>query len=142
MIHKVKNAVTRRLHEAFGTGCEIYSEEVEQKAAEPFVFVEFFPAAFELESEMLEKQTIGVRLIYVPKKYSQDVMLDAVRRIKGAFLYRPLEIDGRAVQTYRVECDISSDDCLVCTMSYTVYVDPGIMDESEFEDMRDMELNL
>ena len=42
MIHKVKNAVTRRLHEAFGTGCEIYSEEVEQKAAEPFVFVEFF----------------------------------------------------------------------------------------------------
>lgn len=142
MIYKIKNAVTCRLGEAFGKGCEIYSAEVEQNAKEPFVFVELFPAAFDLESNALEKQTIGVRLVYAPKKYSQDIMIDAVNRIKRAFLYSPLEIDGRAVQTYRVECDISTDDCLVCTMSYTVYVDPGLMDESEFEDMRDMELNM
>ena len=141
MIEKIKNAVTCRLHDVFGTACEIYTEEVAQGAELPFVFVEMFPTEFTLENNALERQTIGVRMAYIPKVYSQDEMTNAAISIKRAFLYQPLSVDGRAVSTYHVAFDIA-DDCLIGTMAYEIYVDPGIIDESGLDTMQNMELNL
>lgn len=123
MIQEVKNAVTKRLNDMFGPGCRVYTESVEQGLKEPCFFVEMFPTAFTLDNTEVERQSIGVRLAYVPEKYGQDELIRVALTVKKGFLYRPIAIEGRAVQTYNIQFDIA-DDVLIAVMTYDVFVTP------------------
>lgn len=73
MYNDILDAITRRLDELFGDGCEIYTDPVRQGLKEPCFFVQFL--------EPTEKQVIGPRYFretavaiqYFPEKMPQTL---------------------------------------------------------------------
>lgn len=137
MYNEIMDAVTRRLYEVFGDGCEIYTDAVEQGLKEPCFFVRFL--------EPSEKPMIGRRyyrqtdmlIQYLPGKPEQlrrelnqvsEALMDGMEYITLA--------NGSLVRgtgrSYRTE-----DGILNFFVSYNLFI---LKEQSAEEPMKTMEI--
>ena len=112
MTSKIKNAVTKAIHNLFGDDYAVYTAYTEQGFSEPCFIVEMFPLNVQSTNSFLDDETQTVRIRYVPKDISQDEFIDVAEKLRGlfltghpvppAFLYGKLyACDGACIQLHR-----------------------------------------
>ena len=79
MTSKIKNAVTKAIHNLFGDDYAVYTAYTEQGFSEPCFIVEMFPLNVQSTNSFLDDETQTVRIRYVPKDISQDEFIDGMR---------------------------------------------------------------
>lgn len=133
-VAEISAAIAQRLKE---NGYHVVPMDAEDGFQKPACCVEVFPTSSVLHNFYVEEDTFSVTVLYIPKDETQLELVKTAENLKNAFLYLPIEIAERSIDTE--EISFSRDgDILIAEMEYIITQNPH--EERTEEDMQYLNL--
>lgn len=139
MYNDILDAITRRLNELFGDGCEIYTDPVKQGLKEPCFFVQFLePTEKPMMGQRYFRET-GIVIQYLPGEPAQLLrgMNWATEILMDGMEYITLADGSRLRGTGRSARPNLEDGVLTFFVSYNLYI---IKTKQEADTMETIEI--
>lgn len=86
-------------------GFSVVANEIKEGFSKPACFVSVLPVSIETENQFSELVTDSVEIAYYPAVETNEELIIAAEKIRGIFLYTPLEVKDRFLTVNEITFD-------------------------------------
>lgn len=121
-------------------GFRVVANEAVEGSKKPCCTVDAVLSSAERLNDFIEEDTFNAEIIYYPAVETREELIKAAEKLRLLLLYTPIEVDGRVIDTYRIDFEFD-DPVLISNVSYTLTQNTPY-EEEDFEEMTELVLDM